>query len=140
MLYISHFNYSGGTALYQFHDVLRHHPIPSHPIVHIDTFAAMTGASRFGESSCCTFSKNESLVTPFDYLQFDWLISSHPEMHSPSVWSIVDRIEGYSGVSIRNPIDWIKETIDLLLRGDFIMIRLPITVKLDEKLFLMKKR
>jgi len=133
-------NYPGGYALQQFHERVYENPIVSEAkvAVHLDVFTAMTGASRFGEADCCVYSKNESHTSPAEYLIYDWLITSSPEYHLNGVsnWTVDGYVRAYDGVSLSNPINWIKEAISGKL---FREPRLPFRIKTSEKIALLRK-
>lgn len=143
MMYVSHYNYPGGVAFYRFHDhELPLNPVPSKPVVYIDVHVAMTGASRFGQSPCCIYDKNESISTRQEFMQFDWAIvggNVSTDLFPKQDWSRIHSVYGYDGLERREPLSWIRETLQLLQSATFSMLRMPIDVRLGEKAVILKK-
>lgn len=150
MLYVSHYNYTGGVALYRFHDsALPLNPVPQKPVVYMDVHVAMTGASRFGQSpSCCIYDKNESVTTRQDFMRYDWVITGDintstntaltlfPQHH----WKRIEIIYGYDGLEVREPLSWIRESVLLVRAGTLSLLRLPVKVRLQEKAVILKRQ
>ncbi|KAI8902800.1 Alg9-like mannosyltransferase family-domain-containing protein [Globomyces pollinis-pini] len=141
MLYISHFNYPGGNALQMFHTL----DLGTHQCtVHIDSYTAMTGASRFGERNDgrCTYSKHEGHNDSNDYIRagYMWLLTSNREAHNSTHWIELVNVKGYDGISLKNPKDWLKDLLWNLQSLNFGKVSLPYHIKLTPKVSILKRR
>lgn len=121
---VSSFNYPGGEALRLLHSSDGFTENVSS--VHIDTYTAMTGASRFLQSECPTlpwtytgvkenycyvmYNKSEALQ---DFSRFSHLVTHQPLKHSQSEWRVVSEIQGFTGINK----DW-KGYSKRILDGD----------------------
>ena len=105
--------------------------------VHIDNYAAQTGASLFLQECApptnflvsrhgplsVLYNKTENLVTVQDLERFDWVITEHPDMFIPrdggSVWkvqAIVDGFRGFELASLGRQGVWTKIKIPRFIR------------------------
>ena len=97
MLYISSYNYPGGTAMWKFHE-LENSNEKIH--VHIGNFAAQTGVSRFIQlNNNCIYNKTENLspeeLTFFDHLMVEssdtdlvnYLLKTHKKISEVEAFS-----------------------------------------------------
>ncbi|KAJ2040958.1 alpha-1,6- mannosyltransferase [Coemansia sp. S3946] len=122
----SSLNYPGGQALAMLH------AMESAPgaRVHIDSFAAMTGVSRFGQvREDWVYDKTEDLH-PGQFGNYTHLITSQPELHSTGEFSIIAIQRGYAGLAITPP----KLVVQSLLSG-----QLPIAVRQEPLVWLLRK-
>ncbi|CAB4380417.1 unnamed protein product [Rhizophagus irregularis] len=77
MTLVSSENYPGGVALQKLHKIQN-----DYNNVHLDAYTAMTGASRFGQiRNDWVYSKNESHLSPSDYIDYTYLLTSTPQDH-----------------------------------------------------------
>ncbi|XP_074482296.1 dol-P-Man:Man(7)GlcNAc(2)-PP-Dol alpha-1,6-mannosyltransferase [Sebastes fasciatus] len=122
-LYVSHHNYPGGQGLQELHRLL---PVTTDAFVHIDTYAAETGVSRFLEqNSNWRYDKREdlSLTSPDIKIYSHLLMEANvtkiqllQDTHRPLAF-----IEGYSNIA-------------------FNMFRFPpVSVQLERKTVLMER-
>ncbi|KAJ2454212.1 alpha-1,6- mannosyltransferase [Coemansia sp. RSA 2336] len=96
MTYISSLNYPGGHALAQLHAIEPRAGVR----VHIDTFAAMTGVTRFGQlRTDWVYDKTEGL-DPDQFGNFTHLLTSQPELHTSYGFKTIAVQTGYAGLSI----------------------------------------
>ncbi|CAB4414401.1 unnamed protein product [Rhizophagus irregularis] len=79
MTLVSSENYPGGVALQKLHQIQNDF---NNAKVHLDAYTAMTGASRFGQiRNDWVYSKNESHLSPSDYIDYTHLLTSTPQDH-----------------------------------------------------------
>jgi alpha-1,6-mannosyltransferase len=124
MLMISSFNYPGGVALQRFQAP------NSSCYVHVDTYTAMTGASRFGQvHPHCVYSKKEH-VSSIELQPFDYILTHDPRPFF-DFFHIVEQIEGYNGISIQ-----VREFVREMVR--FRVVGL-IKIKWEPLVYIMKK-
>ncbi|TMS03076.1 Dol-P-Man:Man(7)GlcNAc(2)-PP-Dol alpha-1,6-mannosyltransferase [Larimichthys crocea] len=100
-LYVSHHNYPGGRGMHELHRLL---PVTADVFVHIDTYAAETGVSRFLEQNRnWRYDKREDLsVTSPDIKMYSHLLMEAnvtkiqlvKDTHQPLAF-----IEGYSNIA-----------------------------------------
>ncbi|KAF8577775.1 glycosyltransferase family 22 protein [Ramaria rubella] len=117
-------NYPGGEALRTFNSILERSGEQGgrQVSVHIDNFAAQTGASLFihehapptsplvsrSLSLNVYYNKTENLVAPQDFQGFDWIITEKPDVFllglggSAAQWSVEASIDGLKGVELRS--------------------------------------
>eukprot|EP00842_Homolaphlyctis_polyrhiza_P005451 jgi/Hompol1/5907/HPOL_004753-RA len=140
MLYVSSLNYPGGIAFSRLHSLIadRHPTAVSRGCsIHIDTFAAMSGVTRFGEHSdtfpfVCTYSKFENHTAASEFVDagYTFLVTSTPSMHldmsGRQHWDVVDTIQGFSHIDIMPLDEWAKQSIERALSGHVLQIRLPV--------------
>ncbi|XP_038595017.1 dol-P-Man:Man(7)GlcNAc(2)-PP-Dol alpha-1,6-mannosyltransferase [Micropterus salmoides] len=101
-LYVSHYNYPGGRGLQELHRLL---PVTADVFVHIDTYAAETGVSRFLEQNRkWRYDKRENLsLTNPDVKMYSHLLMEASvtkiqllqDTHQPLAF-----IEGYSNIAL----------------------------------------
>lgn len=150
-LYVSIYNYSGGEALSIVHN---HLSSSSHktPYIHIDTAAAMTGASLFGQlSSSYRYSKVENHTTPESFLdaKYTHLLTSIPEMHSSKEWRSLEIVEGFDGLSLYpgGIRQWVIEvchrlgdwTLEWHPRKGVLGLPLPVRLRLSPKIWILER-
>jgi alpha-1,6-mannosyltransferase len=135
--HISSMNYPGGSAITRFHEIVKDQNVH----VHIDTYSAMTGVTRFTENrkdrlfyvtekSIWNYSKNETLVKAEDFTTFTHLITSTPSLHSRN-FEIIDKIQTFSGVEVeKSPLKW---SLGFYQIG-------PLKVKTEQAIFLMANK
>ncbi|KAJ2866984.1 alpha-1,6- mannosyltransferase [Coemansia aciculifera] len=122
----SSLNYPGGQALAMLHG-MENAPGAK---VHIDSFAAMTGVSRFGQvRDDWVYDKTEDLQ-PGQFGNYTHLITSQPELHSTSEFSIIGAQHGYAGLRVTPP----KLVVQSLLAG-----QLPFAVHQEPLVWLLRK-
>ena len=132
MAYVSHYNYPGGNAMMRMHEMIDQNQYCS---VHIDTYTAMTGASRFGELyPNCKYSKIETLKDPKDYFGFTHLITHDPNFHRD--WKTVEIIKGYNGISVVDPFEYYDELCNWKYNQKFPM---PISIRIEDLLYIMTR-
>ncbi|KAI8804067.1 Alg9-like mannosyltransferase family-domain-containing protein [Cladochytrium replicatum] len=158
-LYVSSLNYPGGQALAALHKMN-----PALPVrIHIDPYAAMTGASRFGEYARelgWTYSKNESHSKPEDFLLMinDVPVYTHLltheglKFHDIDAWKILGTVDGYSGMRIGKEEEgiggWVDDTFGRLLsrrlewdpRNGVFIIPLPVWVRSETKVWILGRK
>ncbi|KAJ2617770.1 hypothetical protein H4S08_000150 [Coemansia sp. RSA 1365] len=114
MSYISTLNYPGGHALKLLHATDQ---IPK-ANVHIDTYSAMSGVTRFGQyREDWTYDKSEGLM-PDQYQSFTHLLTSQPEQHINQGFKITDAQSGYAGIKL-TPV---KDVLGALASGRFALL------------------
>lgn len=92
LLRISEVNYPGGYAFLHLHELGQDIPVAS---VHIDTKAAMTGVSRFGETNFdWKYSKEENLSVE-ELQQFTFLLSENKTVKG---FTLIGEEEGFVGL------------------------------------------
>ncbi|KAG1670071.1 Dol-P-Man:Man(7)GlcNAc(2)-PP-Dol alpha-1,6-mannosyltransferase [Nymphon striatum] len=84
LLYISHWNYPGGSGLYQLHKLEQQQ---SGVVVHIDNLSAQTGVSKFGQiNEQWIYNKTESMVLSNpDMMSFTHLLIEGKSKFSSSI-------------------------------------------------------
>ncbi|TPX51051.1 hypothetical protein SeLEV6574_g00519 [Synchytrium endobioticum] len=112
-VYISSLNYPGGVALAHLHQIV---PSNESVFVHMDVYTCMTGATLFGQLNDATgwrYSKNETLTLADEYLVYSHLITASPHFHlnGSSHWVVMDTINGYAGLEVSNPKQWVKDAV-----------------------------
>ncbi|KAJ1955836.1 dolichyl-P-Man:Man(7)GlcNAc(2)-PP-dolichol alpha-1,6-mannosyltransferase [Linderina pennispora] len=96
MTYISSLNYPGGYALSALHRIAT----SSNAHVHIDTYSAMTGVTRFGQTrSDWMYDKTEDLMPP-QFSNFTHLLTSEPGLHKDE-FLVSTAVSGYAGVRLQ---------------------------------------
>ncbi|KAJ2776875.1 alpha-1,6- mannosyltransferase [Coemansia javaensis] len=107
MTYVSSLNYPGGHALALLHSLERRPGVR----VHIDTYAAMTGASRFGQlRPDWAYNKTEGLVDPARFAAFTHLLTSQPDRHAAHGFEVIGAQLGYAGLQVA-PLGRIAESV-----------------------------
>ncbi|KAM4523315.1 dol-P-Man:Man(7)GlcNAc(2)-PP-Dol alpha-1,6-mannosyltransferase [Fundulus diaphanus] len=101
-LYVSHHNYPGGRGIQELHRLL---PASSDVFVHIDTFAAETGVSRFlQQNKNWRYDKREDITTTrpethmYSHLLMEANVTKMQQLrdtHTPLVF-----IEGYNNIAL----------------------------------------
>ncbi|KAJ2492047.1 alpha-1,6- mannosyltransferase [Coemansia sp. RSA 2050] len=123
---ISSLNYPGGQALAMLHTMESAPGVK----VHIDSFAAMTGVTRFGQvRDDWLYDKSEDLQ-PSQFGNYTHLITSQPEVHNSSDFSVIGVQFGYVGLRVAPP----KLAAQSLLSG-----QLPIAVHQEPLLWILRK-
>ncbi|KAJ2773486.1 hypothetical protein IWQ57_001273 [Coemansia nantahalensis] len=126
MTYVSSLNYPGGDALALLH-TLETEPGAR---VHIDTYAAMTGASRFGQlRPDWAYSRAEGLGAD-QYANFTHLLTSQPERHSQRGFEVIAVQPGYTGMHII-PLSQIAAAVKA---G-----QLPLTIRQEPLVWIMRR-
>ncbi|KAJ1835969.1 hypothetical protein LPJ63_000685 [Coemansia sp. RSA 2711] len=121
MTYISSLNYPGGFALALLHST----ESSSDVRVHIDTYAAMTGVTRFGQlNHNWIYNKTEGLA-PAQFGNFTHLLTSNPKQHSGNGFSVTAVESGYAGLDVRPR---------LLLSAE-----LPVSARLQPLVWIMRR-
>ncbi|KAJ2721353.1 dolichyl-P-Man:Man(7)GlcNAc(2)-PP-dolichol alpha-1,6-mannosyltransferase [Coemansia sp. Benny D115] len=96
MLYVSSLNYPGGHALAQLHKMDARE---TGVAVHIDTLAAMTGVTRFGQvRPGWVYNKTEGLSPGADFAGFAYVLTEDPAAHASNGFVVVVEQEGYAGI------------------------------------------
>ncbi|KAJ2637352.1 hypothetical protein GGF40_002411 [Coemansia sp. RSA 1286] len=124
MAYISSLNYPGGNAL------SRLHAIESAPnvSVHIDTYAAMTGVTRFGQiRDDWVYDKTEGLEPGLQFANYTYLLTADPKSHADNGFAVVEAQEGYSGIDVVAPAF-------ASLRA----LQLPVTIRTSPLVWIMR--
>jgi len=133
----SSMNYPGGFAMKLLHSRVR---MDSSISVHIDTYAAMTGASQFTQlyDLACddllcplpearwTYDKTEDLGDARNFLPFDYLLTSQPMFHQAD-FEVLHSIKSYAAIQLVKP--------SFSSRGWF-----PLRLRLDNSLWIMKRK
>ncbi|XP_014516585.1 dol-P-Man:Man(7)GlcNAc(2)-PP-Dol alpha-1,6-mannosyltransferase [Vigna radiata var. radiata] len=106
----SYWNYPSGYALKELHGIDFHHET-NEEWVHIDTFSAMNGISRFCESDLpWRYSKEEQIsLEEFQQRNFTFLINEHPVING---FKCLFTEDGFSRVRLKSgfpPISLVKE-------------------------------
>ncbi|KAG2381125.1 hypothetical protein LR48_Vigan11g163500 [Vigna angularis] len=106
----SYWNYPSGHALKELHGIGFHHDT-NEQWVHIDTFSAMNGISRFCESDLpWRYSKEEQIsLEEFQPRNFTFLINEHPVING---FKCLFTEDGFSRVRLKSgfpPISLVKE-------------------------------
>lgn len=106
---------------------------PGRPLdVHLDAFAAMTGASLFTHSPALRVNKTETLRTADDYAAFDALVSHEPELHRERFQRVSGAV-GFAGIR-RGPPPLTGTLVDRLARF------LPVHPAFDEQVSVLVRR
>ncbi|CAH9097925.1 unnamed protein product [Cuscuta epithymum] len=105
----SYENYPSGHALKALHVNMLNHE--NEVLVHIDTFSAINGISRFGENGYpWRYSKEEDIsLEEFQNRNFTFLLNEHSDIKG---FKCLFSVNGFSGVRFQNgfpPISMIKE-------------------------------
>ena len=102
LLVISAYNYPGGQAIAYFNREIL--PQADEPLsVHVDTYTAMTGFTRFHEDiEGVEYDKTETFIKTSEYQQFDYLIVGKALYDSEleGIGEIVYKQKGFSKISI----------------------------------------
>ncbi|KAI9358933.1 Alg9-like mannosyltransferase family-domain-containing protein [Zopfochytrium polystomum] len=152
---ISSTNYPGGVALEQAHRFIKVEYYDDDedkvlPYIHWDSYAAQTGATRFGEANRgegWRYSKSEKHKSAWEYA------ASSPENadeNESKAWKVLGHIRGLDGVELLKGAEFDKwlDTVkaDILAgrvswRPRFFMfgIRLPIKVVMKPKVFVLQR-
>lgn len=122
--FISYHNYPGGVAMLALHDMIDQDaslPNEDKIQVHIDAYAAMTGASLFTQldRDHVFYDRNESTT---DFTSFDYLVVH--DVFAPEDFDVGAAIWGYAGMEKRTVMD---------------KLRLPVPVY-AEQVWVLKKR
>ncbi|KAJ3125458.1 dolichyl-P-Man:Man(7)GlcNAc(2)-PP-dolichol alpha-1,6-mannosyltransferase [Nowakowskiella sp. JEL0407] len=160
-VYVSSLNYPGGVALTRLHTLAAPHTNVS---VHIDTYSAMTGVSRFVEvnrNRGWTYFKNETLAKREEYFGFDYLVTHTPELHiegylpeeasrGDGVWEVLEVVKGYVGLKYKfgGLLQWVREVLKRVLTGRFewdpksMNFGLPFVwdIEMDDLVWILKRR
>ncbi|KAJ2702381.1 alpha-1,6- mannosyltransferase [Coemansia sp. IMI 209128] len=124
--HISSLNYPGGQALAMLHTMESAPGVK----VHIDSLAAMTGVARFGQvRDDWVYDKTEDLL-PSQFGNYTHLITSQPELHNSSDFSVIHVQFGYAGLRVAPP----KLVVRSLLSG-----QLPVAVHQEPLLWILRK-
>ncbi|EGF79315.1 hypothetical protein BATDEDRAFT_89648 [Batrachochytrium dendrobatidis JAM81] len=155
MLYVSSFNYPGGEAFSRVHQIVfeRYQGNQASTFecnIHIDTFSAVSGVTRFGECSDhfpvrCTYSKYENHTTSADFVDagYTYLLTSVPDFHLTAtvegkpVWNILEAVNGYEDISIEPLFEWQMEMVEILSKGEWSNLRLPVKPILSPKVYIL---
>jgi len=98
-LYVSSLNYPGGYGLYHLHKIVK----DEKTTIHIDTLAAMTGVSRFGEiNPNWSYFKTENL-TLNALLQFDYLLTGNQTVVQSDHFTKLGTIDAFSRIETFPP-------------------------------------
>ncbi|KAJ2012093.1 hypothetical protein GGI06_004279 [Coemansia sp. S85] len=98
--------------------------------VHIDSLAAMTGVARFGQvRDDWVYDKTEDLL-PSQFGNYTHLITSQPELHNSSDFSVIHVQFGYAGLRVAPP----KLVVRSLLSG-----QLPVAMHQEPLLWILRK-
>ena len=100
--------------------------------VHLDAFAAMTGASLFTHSPGLHVNKSETLATADDYATFDALVTHEPALHRARFRRLSGAV-GFPGIR-RGPPPLTHTPLDLLARF------LPLHPAFDEQVTVVVRR
>lgn len=160
---ISSYNYPGGQALLELHKLEQDRGTPV--FVHIDSYAAMNGITRFLElRPDWKYSKYEGYQSVQDFYKagYTHLLTSEPQIQPEQIWSSVYTQEGYGGLhSMLDPeeiglkkaiekkdwklVDW-KKVREELWRNVVMawdkknpLILLPFDVALDELVWILRR-
>ncbi|KAJ2630747.1 alpha-1,6- mannosyltransferase [Coemansia sp. RSA 1290] len=121
MTYISSLNYPGGHALALLHEIEPRTGVR----VHIDTFAAMTGVTRFGQlRSDWVYDKTEHL-DPSQFSRFTHLLTSQPDLYTGYGFETIAVQTGYAGLNVGWPL---KESGPL-----------PVTIRQEPLVWIMRQ-
>ncbi|KAI7829173.1 Alg9-like mannosyltransferase family-domain-containing protein [Kickxella alabastrina] len=108
MAYVSAHNYPGGHALARLHAL----EPAAHATVHIGTYAAMTGATRFGQTrSGWVYDKTEGLAPGAAFANYTHLLTAAPAAHRAHGFEVMAEQRGYAGIGVdlgRFPPLWIR--------------------------------
>jgi alpha-1,6-mannosyltransferase len=154
-LIISRQNYPGGRAMKVLHVIAApSDPSQSKPFVHIDTYSATNGVSRFletGRNSGWVYSKIETHKTAQEYLDagYTHLLTESPDFHGEKNWKILGHIKGFSRLQMdpRGLYGWSLGTYEMFVKNEFkwkqqdpfFGLPLPFKVILEPKIFLMQR-
>ncbi|KAL2918419.1 Dol-P-Man:Man(7)GlcNAc(2)-PP-Dol alpha-1,6-mannosyltransferase [Polyrhizophydium stewartii] len=144
-LHISSLNYPGGHAFARLHNLVAERPnVPCS--IHIDTFAAMSGVTRFGEHSAafpveCAYSKNESHTSPADFIkaEYTYLLTSEPDKHlnASNHWRVLEAVKGFSGLRMLDLPDWQESSVEKLSSGRIFELTLPIVPVMSPQVYIL---
>jgi alpha-1,6-mannosyltransferase len=98
----SYRNYPGGEALKWLHSS-SNAAGPGRRTVHIGVKAAMSGVSRFSESTTTEkwmYRKDEDLAEPSMYERFDFLLTEKPKFHK-KIFRILKEVPEFGGLNVR---------------------------------------
>ncbi|KAJ2586890.1 hypothetical protein EV177_009689 [Coemansia sp. RSA 1804] len=134
MMHISSLNYPGGHALALLHRI--EHPAAA-VRVHIDTYAAMTGITRFGElRQDWIYDKTEMLLHPSEFSNYTHLLTSTPKLHKDTAdrdgFVVIAEQYGYTGI-LTTPLSLIPKTI-------LFDHRLPFEITQKPLVWIMRKK
>ncbi|KAI8324816.1 hypothetical protein GQ54DRAFT_295970 [Martensiomyces pterosporus] len=128
MTYISSLNYPGGHALSALHSIEQGRAPNAR--VHIDTYAAMTGVTRFGQvRDDWVYDKTEGLK-PGQFSNYTHLVTSQPEQHVSEGFEVIGIQSGYAGLKIAPP----RVAVRNLLSG-----KAPIAVQQKPLVWIMRR-
>lgn len=132
----SYTNYPGGAAMNALHHLTQHeslvrHDSPNRISVHIDTYAATNGVSRFLEKGQpYAYSKQEGLnMTQYKDLGFDYLINEHSEIPG---FELAESVRGFDHIHLcgNGPVPAAR----CALAG-----RMPLSLEQSDRVFIHKK-
>ncbi|KAI9027997.1 Alg9-like mannosyltransferase family-domain-containing protein [Hyaloraphidium curvatum] len=157
---VSSYNYPGGAAMAKLHELEADRGSPVY--VHIDSFSAMNGITRFLEMRPdWKYSKFEGYQSKMDFYKagYTHLITSEPQIQPEQVWEYQHAQEAYAGLhplvemdDLRAAVakrDW-KKAWNLvwpeLVKGAKLawkkknpIILLPVDVALDDTVWILRK-
>ncbi|KAI8921532.1 Alg9-like mannosyltransferase family-domain-containing protein [Entophlyctis helioformis] len=156
MLQASSLNYPGGVAFARLHDLIAESHATVPPLercsIHIDTFAAMTGVTRFGEASsqfpvACTYAKTETHTTPGEYVDagYTYLLTAKPHFHLNETlggepqWQVIEAVHGYAGLTFTPPQEWMERTVQQVLGGRVHEVRLPVVPVTTPQVYILAR-
>ncbi|CAG8557602.1 18570_t:CDS:2 [Rhizophagus irregularis] len=135
MTLVSSENYPGGVALQKLHKIQN------------DYNNAMTGASRFGQiRNDWVYSKNESHLSPSDYIDYTYLLTSTPQDHE-SYFKVIYTVDGYERLKLKMPKvlvhNWLEFVGIVFLRYDKNAVLwkswLPVHIITEPKIWIMRR-
>ncbi|PKK74335.1 hypothetical protein RhiirC2_774876 [Rhizophagus irregularis] len=142
MTLVSSENYPGGVALQKLHKIQN-----DYNNVHLDAYTAMTGASRFGQiRNDWVYSKNESHLSPSDYIDYTYLLTSTPQDHE-SYFKVIYTVDGYERLKLKMPKvlihNWLEFVRIVFLRydknADLWKSWLPVHIITEPKIWIMRR-
>ncbi|PKY45966.1 Dol-P-Man:Man(7)GlcNAc(2)-PP-Dol alpha-1,6-mannosyltransferase [Rhizophagus irregularis] len=144
MTLVSSENYPGGVALQKLHQIQNDF---NNAKVHLDAYTAMTGASRFGQiRNDWVYSKNESHLSPSDYIDYTHLLTSTPQDHE-SYFKVIYTVDGYERLKLKMPKvlihNWLEFVRIVFLRydknADLWKSWLPVHIITEPKIWIMRR-
>lgn len=107
----------------------------------------MTGASRFGQiRNDWVYSKNESHLSPSDYIDYTYLLTSTPQDHE-SYFKVIYTVDGYERLKLKMPKvlvhNWLEFVGIVFLRYDKNAVLwkswLPVHIITEPKIWIMRR-
>ncbi|KAK9693799.1 alpha-1,6- mannosyltransferase, variant 2 [Basidiobolus ranarum] len=136
MLLVSSQNYPGGVGLLRVHEI---ESSQNNVYLHIDTYSATTGASRFGElNENWRYSKNESHHLPQDYARYTHLLTEAPAFHAME-FEILEPVNAFDKIEI-TPLKKAIKKFQTITNLSGIQEIIPFQVKFAPKVWIMKKK